>query len=142
METTTTLDIPADKGVILFDGVCNLCSGFVQFTIPRDPKAYYKFVSIQSETGQAILKHFGLSTDEISTVVLVEDGKAYTHSDVGLKMFRRFPGLWPLLYVFWYVPRPIRDAVYNWIARNRYNWFGKSEACWLPTPELKSRFLN
>ena len=143
MKTAKQLtELPEGHGILLFDGVCNLCNGFVQFVIPRDPKGYYKFVSLQSETGKAILEQYGLSTDELSTVVLVENGKVYTHSGVALKIVKHLSGLWPLLQVFWIIPRFIRDAIYRWVARNRYKWFGKREACWMPTPELQSRFMN
>ncbi|MCB0641743.1 MAG: thiol-disulfide oxidoreductase DCC family protein [Phaeodactylibacter sp.] len=143
MKTAKQLtELPEGHGILLFDGVSNLCNGFVQFVIPRDPKGYYKFVSLQSETGKAILEQYGLSTDELSTVVLVENGKVYTHSGVALKIVKHLSGLWPLLQVFWIIPRFIRDAIYRWVARNRYKWFGKREACWMPTPELQSRFMN
>jgi predicted DCC family thiol-disulfide oxidoreductase YuxK len=127
--------------VILFDGVCNLCNGFVQFLIKRDPQGQFRFVALQSETGQALLQAVGLQMDQLDTVVLVENGKAYTHSDVGLRVARRMAGLWPLLYSLSIFPPFLRTPVYNWIARNRYRWFGKQEACMMPTPDLKARFL-
>jgi predicted DCC family thiol-disulfide oxidoreductase YuxK len=128
--------------VILFDGVCNLCNGFVQFLIERDPKRRYRYASLQSETGQALMRSAGLPADEINTVVLMEEGKAYTHSDVALRVARHMVGLWPLATVLYIVPKFLRDAIYNWVARNRYRWFGKKEACMVPTPELKSLFLD
>lgn len=128
--------------ILLFDGVCNLCDGFVQFVIKRDPSGYFRFTSLQSEVGQEILKKHQMPADKITTVVLIEKGKVYTHSDVGLRVARHLGGFWPVFYALTIVPRFIRDAVYNWIARNRYRWFGKKEACMLPTPELKKRFLD
>lgn len=135
-------DIPSGQAVILFDGVCNLCNGFVQFLIVRDRKRRFRYASLQSEVGQALMQSVGLPVDEINTVVLLEGGKAYTHSDVALRVARQMGGLWPLAVLFYIVPKFIRDAVYNWIARNRYRWFGKRESCMVPTPELKSLFLD
>ncbi len=135
-------DIPSGQSVILFDGVCNLCNGFVQFLIERDPKRRYRYASLQSETGQALMRSAGLPADEINTVVLMEEGTAYTHSDVALRVARHMGGLWPLATVLYIVPKFLRDAIYNWVARNRYRWFGKKEACMVPTPELKSLFLD
>lgn len=130
------------QSIILFDGVCNLCNGFVQFMIKHDSKRRFRYASLQSETGQSLLKSVGFPADEIDTVVLIEAGTGYTRSDVALRVARRLGGFWPLFTVFYIIPRPIRNAVYNWIARNRYRWFGKREACMVPTPELKSLFLD
>lgn len=127
--------------ILLFDGVCNLCNASVQWVIERDPHAKFRFASLQSETGQALLEQYKLPTDELNTVVLIDNEKAYTHSDVPLRIIGKLGGAWSLLSVFWIVPRPLRNAVYDWIASNRYRWFGKKEACWLPTPALKARFL-
>lgn len=137
-ETTT----PTDKPVLLFDGVCNLCNGFVQFVIKRDPKGKFRFAALQSEIGQTLLKKANMPTEELSTVVLYEDDKFYTHSSVPLRVVKKFGGAWPLLYGLVIVPKFIRDGIYDWIARNRYRWFGKRESCMIPTPELKSRFLG
>lgn len=130
-----------DHPILLFDGVCNLCNGTVQWVIEHDPGAKFRFASLQSETGQQLLQAHHLPTGELNTVVLVDGGKAYTRSDVPLRIVGKLGGLWPILQAFYIVPRPLRNAVYDWIARNRYRWFGKKEACWLPTPELKERFL-
>jgi predicted DCC family thiol-disulfide oxidoreductase YuxK len=130
-----------DKPVLLFDGVCNLCNSSVQWVIEHDPRAQFRFASLQSEAGQALLRQHQLPTDELNTVVLVDAGRAYTRSDVPLQIVGKLGGAWPLLTVFRIVQRPLRNAVYDWIARNRYRWFGKKEACWLPTPDLKARFL-
>ena len=128
--------------VLLFDGVCNLCNASVQWVIERDPQGVFRFASLQSEAGQAFLKKFNLPTGELNTVVLVDGEKTYTRSDVPLRIFEKLGGWWRLLQVFFIVPRPIRNAVYDWIAKNRYRWFGKKEVCWLPAPELKGRFLS
>jgi predicted DCC family thiol-disulfide oxidoreductase YuxK len=130
------------KSILLFDGVCNLCNGFVQFLIKRDHRKQFLYASLQSEEAGALLEAHQLSADTLNTVVLIEDGKAYTHSDVALRVSRQLPGLWPLCYGFVILPKGFRDALYNWVARNRYRWFGKREACMIPTPELKSRFLS
>ncbi len=127
--------------ILLFDGVCNLCNSSIQWVIEHDPKAKFRFASLQSETGQTLLKQYQLPTDELNTVVLIDGEKAHTRSDVPLRIVGKIGGAWPLLSVFWIVPRPLRNAVYDWVASNRYRWFGKKEACWLPTPDLKARFL-
>ena len=126
---------------ILFDGVCNLCNGFVVFTIKRDPDAKFKFASLQSEEGEKLQKEFGMIPDEISTMVLVDNDRYYIKSDAALRIFKNLSGLWSLLYIFIVIPKPVRDFVYDIIAKNRYKWFGKLDQCMLPTPELKKRFL-
>lgn len=128
--------------VILFDGVCNLCNGSVLFIIKRDPRAQFRFASLQSEFGQEQLRRFMLPTTEMNSVLLLADGKLYQKSSAAIKIAGRLTGGWPLLTIFKIFPTPVRDAVYDWIARNRYRWFGKREACMIPTPELKSRFIG
>ena len=128
--------------LLLFDGVCNLCNGFVQFVIRRDPKGVFRFTALQSEVAQELLTEREVENrTDLDTVILIEKGKVYTHSDVALRVVRRMPGLWPLFGVFRIIPKFLRDAIYNWVARNRYRWFGKRESCMIPTPELKARFL-
>lgn len=128
--------------VILFDGVCNLCQGAVQFVIARDPQRRFRFASLQSSYGQSIAKKAGLSTTDLSSFILYENGLVFTRSTGALKATKGLSGGWPLLYGFIIVPKFIRDAVYDLIAKNRYRWFGKKESCWVPTPELKSLFLD
>ena len=128
--------------IVLFDGVCNLCNGSVQLILKRDPEARFRFASLQSEAGQKIQAEHGLDPGALSSILLLEDGRLFRESDAALRIARHLPGAWKLLGVFKAVPRPIRDGVYRFIARNRYRWFGKSETCWLPTPELKGRFLG
>lgn len=135
------MNIPTSHPIILFDGVCNLCSGFVQFLIKRDPNAHFRFASLQSEVGQALLKKHGLPTDSIDTVVLVEGDQVYLRSDVGLRIASQMNGLWPLFSVFRILPVALRDPIYNFIAERRYRWFGEKDQCMIPTPELQSRFL-
>jgi predicted DCC family thiol-disulfide oxidoreductase YuxK len=134
-------DNMADYSIILFDGVCNLCNRSVQFVIKRDKKKKFRFASLQGEAGQSILQRFGLSTNDFNSFILVEDNKVYTQSEGALRMLKILGGGWKLLYGFIIIPKFIRDAVYNWIARNRYKWYGKKEECMVPTPELKERFL-
>lgn len=127
---------------ILFDGVCNLCNGSVQFILRRDPQARFRFASLQSEAGRRLVTEQGLDPEVLNSVILIEDGRVYRESTAALRIARHMSGAWKLLRVLVLIPRPIRDAVYRLIARNRYRWFGKSETCWLPTPELRARFLN
>ena len=131
----------SQQSILLFDGVCNLCNGFVQFVIRRDPDGHFIFAALQSEPGQALLEKYGLAND-LNTVVLISGGRAYVESDVALETGRILGGIWRPFYVLkWLVPRPLRNAIYRWIAANRYRWFGEKEQCMVPTPELRSRFL-
>lgn len=127
--------------VLLFDGVCNLCNVSVQWVLKHDPKGIFHFAALQSDTGQAMLKRFHLDTNNLQTVVLLDGERVYLRSDAPLEVMRRLGGLWRILYGLKIVPRFIRDAVYNWVARNRYRWFGQREECLLPRPEWKARFL-
>jgi predicted DCC family thiol-disulfide oxidoreductase YuxK len=136
------VSVTQSEAVVLFDGVCNLCSGAVQFVIKRDPAAYFKFASLQSAFGQQQLMHAGLDPNSLHSVILIQDGIVYQRSDAALEIARKLGAGWPLLYGFKIFPRFLRDAVYNLIAGNRYRLFGKKDACWIPTPELKSRFKD
>ena len=127
--------------VLLFDGVCNVCNGAVNFVLDRDPAGLFRFASLQSEIGQRLCREHGIATD-VGTIVLVEDGVAYTESTAILRVARKLGKGWPLLSVFFVVPKAIRDAAYRYFARNRYRWFGKREVCRVPTPEIRARFLE
>ncbi|AKQ46908.1 hypothetical protein TH63_16745 [Rufibacter radiotolerans] len=129
------------SATILFDGVCNLCNGFVQFVITHDPKGHFKFASLQSEVGQEVLKAYGLPTTHFQSVLLLENGQLYSRSTAALRVVRHLSGAWSLLYGFTLVPRFLRDPAYDFVSRNRYRWFGQRESCMLPTPDLKARFL-
>lgn len=129
------------ESVILFDGVCNLCGSSVQFIIAHNSRKNLKFASLQSDFGQAVLSKYQLSP-EVRTIVLIKDGKAFTRSDAVLKICKELNGLYPLFSLYEIVPRSLRDWVYDFIARNRYRWFGKKDQCWIPTPELQSRFIS
>ena len=131
-----------DKSIILFDGVCNVCNGFVNFLIPRDSKNKFQFGSLQSLKVKELLKQYHYDANDISTVILIENNKLYPQSTAVLKIFRQMNGAWPWLYAFIIVPKPIRDFVYQLIARNRYKLFGKKDACMIPTPELKAKFID
>ncbi|MBL7845282.1 MAG: thiol-disulfide oxidoreductase DCC family protein [Cyclobacteriaceae bacterium] len=128
--------------VVLFDGVCNLCSNSVQFIIKRDPKARFKFASLQSAYGQAELTRFNLDPTQLHSIILVQGDTFLERSNAALEIARHLSGAWPLFYAFKIVPRFLRDPVYNWIARNRYRWFGRKNECWLPTHDLRDRFLD
>jgi predicted DCC family thiol-disulfide oxidoreductase YuxK len=126
----------------LFDGVCNLCNRSVQFILKRDRRGIFRFASLQSPLGQSLLKRSGLPADQLDSFVLVENNKVYTRSTGALRVLRQLGGAWSLLSIFRIVPRQWRDAVYNWIARRRYRWFGKTDSCWLPSPKWADRFLS
>jgi len=128
--------------IILFDGVCNLCQASVQFVLKRDHKLVFRYSSLQGEFGQMITKKFQLPQEEFNSFILLENEKIYTRSKGALRVLRSLGGFWSLAYAFIIVPPFIRDAVYNWISRNRYKWFGKKEECWLPRPEWKDLFLD
>jgi predicted DCC family thiol-disulfide oxidoreductase YuxK len=128
--------------VILFDGLCNFCDSSVQFVIKHDKKRLFRFAALQSEFGQGVLTQFGLPTKELNSFILLQDGKIHTKSSGGLRVFMQFGGAWQLLGVFLLVPAFIRNWVYDWIARNRYKWFGKKEACMIPSPEVRALFYN
>jgi predicted DCC family thiol-disulfide oxidoreductase YuxK len=128
--------------IIFFDGACNLCQRSVQFILTHDKKGIFSFASLQSSIAEKTLMPYGISTAEMNTFILLENNKIYTRSTAALQVIKKLGGLWPLLYLFIIVPPFIRDAVYNWIARNRYRWFGKQESCWMPREQWKSRFLS
>ncbi len=130
-----------EEHILLFDGVCNLCNSIVQFTIKRDPKEKFKFASLQSESGQVLLKKFNLPTNDFDSFVFINGDKYFLKSSAGLHVLKELGGLWKLFYFFIIFPRPLRDFVYNIIAKTRYKIFGKRDTCMIPTPKLKQRFL-
>jgi predicted DCC family thiol-disulfide oxidoreductase YuxK len=131
-----------DKQLILFDGVCNLCNTYVQFVIERDSQNKFLFASLQSDTGQNLLKHFGLDTTELKTLVLLQDKEIYIKSTGALRILKQLDGIWKISYIFILIPAFIRDFFYSFVAANRYRFFGKKEYCMIPSPKLKSKFLN
>ena len=130
--------------VVLFDGVCNLCNGAVNFLVDRDPRAKLRFASLQSSAGRALLEGLGhaLADGDPESIVLVDGGLVYERSTAALRIARHLSGPWSLLAVLFVVPAFLRDLVYRWVASNRYRWFGKSDVCRVPTPELRARFIE
>lgn len=131
----------ADHPIILFDGVCNLCNSTVKFVLKRNSKANIRFAAMQSESGKELLQQYQLPENEMESFVFIDNNKAYKRSTAALMVCRYLRGLWPLCYIFMIVPSFIRNGVYNWVARNRYKWFGVRKECMVPTPEIRSRFI-
>ncbi|MBK7477991.1 MAG: thiol-disulfide oxidoreductase DCC family protein [Haliscomenobacter sp.] len=127
--------------ILLFDGVCNLCNGTVQFILRVDRKQVFRFASLQSEIGQQLLRTAAYDGPPLDSVVLIKDQKAFIHSEAVLEIARLLGGGWALLYGFSVIPKGWRDRLYSWIAQNRYRWFGKKEQCMIPSPKLRARFL-
>lgn len=127
--------------IILFDGVCNLCNSSVTFVIQRDKKDLFRFAALQEEPGKSLLEKFNIDTSQTDSIILLDGDKAYTKSTAALKIAKNLGGAYSLLYVFMLVPNFIRNWVYDYIAKNRYKWYGKKESCMIPTPELRSKFL-
>jgi predicted DCC family thiol-disulfide oxidoreductase YuxK len=128
--------------ILLYDGVCYFCNGLVRFALRQDKGRRLRFASLQSAAGQALLREHGFTDGEIDSAVLIENGRIYTRSTCALRALRylRFP--WPLLYGLILVPPFMRDAIYDYVARNRYHWFGRMETCPLPPPEQREQFLT
>ena len=127
---------------LLFDGVCNLCNGVVQFVLKREREPVMRFAALQSEAGRRLRERFGLPTDTLHTLVLVDDDGACTKSEAALRVARYLRAPWSWVRCFRIVPRPIRDWLYDRVANNRYRWFGKQEACMVPAPSIASRFIE
>ena len=137
------MDFPDGKMIILFDGVCNLCNGAVQFAIRHDKRNRFLFAALQSEVGQHLIRERHIDTEKTDSIILIDPGIAYyTESEAALRITHEFGGLWKLLDLFHWMPASLRDPIYRWVARNRYKWFGKKEECMVPTPELKAKFLS
>ena len=131
-----------DKPILFFDGVCNLCNSSVQFIIRRDRNERFLFASLQSEKAKKTLPAKYRVEDDLKSLVLKDGDRLKTKSSAALTIARDLSGLWPLLYLLMIIPKALRDFVYDLIARNRYNWFGKKDACMIPTTDLKSRFVE
>ena len=130
------------KPIIFFDGVCNLCNQSVLFVIRHDKKGKFNFAPLQSDYAQQKLNGFHYATQELNTILLLKNGKLFQKSSAVLKICRGLSGLWPLLYGLIIIPTFVRNVLYDWVARNRYKWFGKKQECMIPTPELKARFKD
>ena len=130
------------RQLILFDGVCNLCNSFVRFVIERDPAARFQFAALQSEAARRVLQEHQLPTPLPDSILLVDNGRIFTRSTAALRIARRLTFPWPLTAALLMVPRPLRDWVYQLVARYRYRWFGRQDRCMVPTPALRSRFIE
>ncbi|MEQ8363731.1 MAG: thiol-disulfide oxidoreductase DCC family protein [Cyclobacteriaceae bacterium] len=130
------------NAVVLFDGVCNLCNGSVQFIIKRDKANKFHFAALQSKYGQAQLSLLGIPSSSLQSIVLIKGDRFYQRSNAVLEIAKMLGGLWSLFYVFKIVPAFLRDWIYNGLANNRYKWFGRQDQCMIPTPALKARFLD
>lgn len=133
--------IPDPVSIVLFDGVCNLCNASVRFIIDRDPSGYFHFARLASDSARRLLAEAHANQPLPDSMALVENGRLYLRSTAALRIARRLRFPWPMLWGLAAVPRPLRDWVYDWIARNRYHWFGRPNQCLLPTPERRARFL-
>jgi predicted DCC family thiol-disulfide oxidoreductase YuxK len=135
-------NLPKDKKIILFDGVCNLCDSTVQFLIKRDTKDVFRFVAIQSDLGQEIIKHIGIDTFKTDSIILYEPGNAYYYkAEAALKIAKELGGVYSLMGLFTFLPKGLSNVVYDYVARNRYKWYGKKDACMIPTLQMKAKFL-
>ncbi|PCJ94857.1 MAG: thiol-disulfide oxidoreductase [Flavobacteriaceae bacterium] len=134
--------IVESKKIILFDGVCNLCNNSINYVIKKDKKDIFRFAALQSEIGQKLTAERNIDTSKVDSIILIDPGVSYyTKSDAALKIMNEFGGAWKLFTVFTWLPVGLRDIVYDFIAKNRYKWYGKKDACMVPTSELKGKFL-
>lgn len=127
--------------IILFDGVCNLCNSSVIFAIKRDRNDLFRFAALQSEVGEKLVSKYNIDTSKTDSIIIIDGEKYFEKSSAALHIAKHLSGGWPLLYAFIILPKFIRDSVYNYIAKNRYKWYGKKESCMIPTPELQAKFL-
>jgi predicted DCC family thiol-disulfide oxidoreductase YuxK len=134
-------DVAPDAAVVIFDGVCNFCNGSVQFALRREREPKLRFAAAQSVVGSALLACFGRDVSQLDSILLVEDGRAYERSDAILRIVGYLRWTWQWLQLGWLLPRAARDVLYNFIAKRRYQWFGKREECMIPTKEVRARFF-
>lgn len=127
--------------IIVFDGVCKWCSFWVNFVIARDPFNRFRFATLQSENAQQILRSMELSTEDFSTLLLIEHGQIFVKSTAVLKVMRQLKGLWPMLYLLMVIPASLRDSTYDHVGRHRYMWMGKTKVCRMPTQDERERFV-
>jgi len=136
-------DLPKDKKIILFDGICNLCDNAVQFIIKHDKNDIFRFISLQSELGKNILKHIGLNDNQIDSIILYQPEIAYfIKADAAFKILKELNSRYRFLLLFSFLPSFIKNSIYDYIATNRYKWYGKKESCLIPSRELDSKFLS
>ena len=131
-----------EKPIILFDGVCNFCNASVNFIIRQDKKNVFQFAALQSNAGQQLAEKYHLPKKDFDSFVLIDNGKIYAKSTAGVRVYGKLSWIWKWTQIFWIVPKFIRDAVYDYVARNRYKWFGKKDKCMIPSAEVRSRFLD
>ncbi len=137
------MELPKGKKIILFDGVCNLCDNVVQYIIRHDKKDVFRFVALQSELGRQITRHIGIDTKAVDSIILYEPGVAYFYkSGAAIEIAREFGGLFHFGTLFKIIPGALRNWIYDYMARNRYNWYGKKDECMIPTPALEAKFLK
>ncbi|WP_123537750.1 thiol-disulfide oxidoreductase DCC family protein [Halosimplex salinum] len=134
--------IPRDKPILLFDGVCNLCNGSIQFVVDHDPEGTFRFAPLQSEAAEQLLDDVGFDDYDFDTFVLIDGGDYYTKSEAALRVASGLESPWSLAGVLRVIPRPLRDAVYDTVGRHRYAIFGKKAQCMIPTPEIRDRFVE
>jgi predicted DCC family thiol-disulfide oxidoreductase YuxK len=136
-------NLPKNKKIILFDGVCNLCDAAVQFVIKHDKKDIFRFVALQSDLGQEIIKHIGIDTKNIDSIILYQSGIAYYYkSEAALEIAKSLGGIFYLGTLFSIFPTSFNNNIYDYIAKNRYKWYGKKKSCMIPSKELKAKFLE
>ena len=137
------IDLPKNKKIILFDGICNLCNSAVTMVIKQDKKNTFLFAAIQSKKGKEIVDYLEIDIAKIDSIILYEPGVSYeVKSTAALKIMNNFGQFWQLTKLLWVFPKGFRNRVYDFIAKNRYKWFGKKESCMIPTNDLKSKFLD
>jgi predicted DCC family thiol-disulfide oxidoreductase YuxK len=135
-------NLPEDKKIIIFDGVCNLCNSSINYVIDNDNDDHFRFVTLQSDLGLVIQDKLNIDKKSLDSIILyIPNDGYYVRSTAALKIMNDFSGIWKLTQIFYVIPLFIRDYIYNTVAKNRYNWFGKKENCRIPTPELKTKFL-
>ena len=137
------LNIPKDKKIILFDGVCNLCDSAVQMIIKHDTEDIFRFVALQSDLGQKIIQHLGIDVQKIDSIILYQPGFAYYFkSEAALEIAKNLGGIFYFATLFSILPISFNNYIYDYIAKNRYKWYGKKEACLIPTKEMQAKFLE
>ncbi|EMY81777.1 DUF393 domain-containing protein [Psychroflexus gondwanensis] len=137
------MNLPEDKKIVLFDGVCNFCNASVRFIMRRDKKDLYRFASLQSDLGKKMTEERGIDSSKVDSIILIDPGHAYyIKSTAALEICKDLNGLYPALSIFLFIPEGFRNLVYDYIAKNRYQWFGKTETCPMPSKEEQTRFLD
>ncbi|AEW85184.1 thiol-disulfide oxidoreductase DCC family protein [Flavobacterium columnare] len=135
-------NLPKDKQIILFDGVCNLCNYWVQYIVQRDHNDIFRFVALQSKLGQEILKYLGITNRNIDSIILYIPNQAYYYKSEAVLEIAKKLSVFNWLSIFKIIPTALRDPLYDFVAKNRYKWYGKKETCMIPTPELKAKFID